>query len=85
QVRGKGDGSSRETPVGIVPTPQAIGADDIGMPSHRAETLLSVDREAWLPETEDHARFLEQFGDRLPPEIRRQERALVQRLSAVYA
>ncbi|MBM2810117.1 MAG: Phosphoenolpyruvate carboxykinase [Chloroflexi bacterium] len=82
RVHGK-DSGSRVTPVGIVPTPEAIGAGELGLSDRDAELLLSVDREAWLAEAADHAAFLEQFGNRLPPEIREQHRSLTERLSGV--
>jgi GTP-dependent phosphoenolpyruvate carboxykinase len=45
--------------------------------------LLAIDREDWLREAEDQAEFLAKFGDRLPPEIRKQHEALKGRLSPV--
>jgi len=79
QVTGKPT-ASRETPVGIVPAPSAIGAQELGLSAEQAELLLSVDREAWAREVEDHAAFLDTFGDRLPAAIREQHRALSTRL-----
>jgi phosphoenolpyruvate carboxykinase (GTP) len=84
QVRSRnGMVEGRETPVGVVPTAQAIGAGDLGLSASDAETLLGVDREEWQREAEDQREFLQKFGDRLPPEIRRQHQALVERLSPV--
>lgn len=82
RVRGKPDGHSRETPIGIVPTPEAIGASEIDLSREQAEALLTVDRDVWLRETEDSASFLAQFGDRIRPEIGQQHEALVSRLGA---
>jgi phosphoenolpyruvate carboxykinase (GTP) len=82
QVLGK-TGNSRETQVGIVPTPEAIGTAELGISPQDAEALLSIDREDWLREAEDQAEFLQKFGDRLPPEIRKQHEALKGRLSPV--
>src|SRR5919199_2485130 len=69
--------------VGIVPTPEAIGTAELGIAPQDAEALLSIDREDWLREAEDQAEFLQKFGDRLPPEIRKQHEALKGRLSPV--
>ncbi|MBV9545177.1 MAG: phosphoenolpyruvate carboxykinase (GTP), partial [Chloroflexi bacterium] len=74
---------SRETPIGIVPTPEAVGASDLGLSRQNAETLFAIDRDDWLREAEDQGEFLRKFGDRLPPAIRRQHQALQQRLSPV--
>ena len=81
RVKGQ-DSGSRETPIGIVPTADAIGASEIGLMPKQVDALLSVDRDAWIDEAEDYARYLEQYGDRLPTEIRREQRALLQRLGA---
>jgi phosphoenolpyruvate carboxykinase (GTP) len=84
QVQGR-TSQSRETLVGIVPTPEAIGTAELGISPEDADTLLAIDREDWLREAEDQAEFLQKFGDRLPPEIRKQHEALQSRLSPVGA
>jgi phosphoenolpyruvate carboxykinase (GTP) len=76
---------ARETPAGIVPTAQAIGASDLGLSAHDADLLLSVNREEWLAEMTDQAEFLARFGNRLPPELQRQHRLLQSRLSGLVA
>ena len=72
---------ARETPIGLVPTPEAIGTRDLGLSAADAETLFAVDRDDWLREAEDQEAFLQKFGDRLPPAIRKQHQALQNRLS----
>jgi phosphoenolpyruvate carboxykinase (GTP) len=79
------DAQSRETPIGIVPTPEAIGAGELGLTPQQTDALLSVDRDAWLEEAEEYGQYLKQFGDRLPAELRQQQQALLQRLSSVRA
>ncbi len=84
QVRSRnGAGDGRETPVGIVPTPEAIGTSELGLSTRDAEALFAVDRDDWLREAEDQHAFLHKFGDRLPPALRRQHQALQDRLSPV--
>jgi len=80
QVTGNGAGQSRETPVGIVPEPSAIGAQELGLTAEQVDRLLSVDRGDWAREAEDHAAYLETFGSHLPEELREQNRALKARL-----
>ena len=75
--------SSRETAVGIVPTPEAIGTRDLGLSADAADSLFAIDRDDWLRETEDQAAFLDKFGDRLPTSIREQHKALQHRLTPV--
>jgi phosphoenolpyruvate carboxykinase (GTP) len=84
QVRaGNGSSDARETPIGLVPTPEAIGTRDLGLSAADAEALFAIDRDDWLREAEDQDVFLQSFGDRLPPAIREQHRALQHRLSPV--
>jgi phosphoenolpyruvate carboxykinase (GTP) len=82
QVMGK-TGNSRETQVGIVPTAEAIGAAELGIRPRDVDCLLAIDRDDWLREADDQAEFLQKFGDRLPPELRKQHEALHSRLSPV--
>ncbi|MBI4493376.1 MAG: phosphoenolpyruvate carboxykinase (GTP) [Chloroflexi bacterium] len=79
-VRARAGSQSRETPIGLVPTVEAIGAEEVGISRQQAELLLSVDRDEWIREAEDQTAHLEQFGDHLPPEIRAEHRALLNRL-----
>ncbi|MCA1645173.1 MAG: phosphoenolpyruvate carboxykinase (GTP) [Chloroflexi bacterium] len=84
QVRSRnGSMDSRETAVGIVPTPEAIGTSDLGLSTTDADVLFTVDRDDWRREAEDQHAFLQKFGDRLPEAIRAQHQALQHRLSPV--
>jgi phosphoenolpyruvate carboxykinase (GTP) len=85
QVKGSRNGTvtARETRVGLVPTPEALGTGDLGLSASQAETLFAVDRDDWLREVEDQGEFLKKFGDRLPDAIRKQHQALQSRLSPV--
>ena len=75
--------NARETAVGLVPTPEALGTKDLGLSDRDAETLFEIDREDWLREVEDQGEFLKKFGKRLPEPIRKQHQALQSRLTPV--
>ena len=79
-VRGEAAESVRETPIGLMPTPEALGARDLGLSDSQIKLLLEVDRDAWTKEADDHAEFFARFGERLPPEMRAENEALKQRL-----
>jgi len=85
QVKGSRNGTvtARETRVGLVPTPEALGTSELGLSTSQAETLFEIDREDWLREVEDQGEFLRKFGNRLPDAIRQQHQALQSRLSPV--
>jgi phosphoenolpyruvate carboxykinase (GTP) len=78
-----GDQDARETPVGIVPTAAAIGADELGLSARDVRTLTEVDRDDWTREADDQADFLARFGDRLPGAIREEHEKLLERLAPV--
>jgi phosphoenolpyruvate carboxykinase (GTP) len=80
QVKGVAGANSRETPIGIMPTAEAIGARELGLSDRQTDMLLAVDRDHWLREAQDQEQFLKEFGDRLPSEIRQELDALKQRL-----
>ena len=80
RVRGKAEGQSRETAIGVVPTADAVGAYEAGLTPEQADRLLSVDHDEWWREAEDDAQYLATFGDRVPPELLEEQRALVNRL-----
>jgi phosphoenolpyruvate carboxykinase (GTP) len=79
-VRGEAGDSVRETPIGLMPTAEAIGASELGLTAEQAETLLSVDRDEWRREADDQEKFLNGFGDRLPAEMREELATLRARL-----
>jgi phosphoenolpyruvate carboxykinase (GTP) len=76
----EGEGEVRETPFGLVPTPDALPLEGLDIDRGTLEELLTVDPEqlrAQLPQIEEH---LDRFGDRLPAEVRSQLEALKSRL-----
>jgi phosphoenolpyruvate carboxykinase (GTP) len=79
--REHGQGDAVETPIGLVPAPHAIPTDGLDLPAHAMEQLLSVDRDEWLAERAEQAKFFDQFGDRLPGALREELDDLGHRLS----
>jgi phosphoenolpyruvate carboxykinase (GTP) len=75
-----GAADARETPIGLVPTADAIDTDGLEITAEARDELLTVDPSAvrdQLPQLEEH---LAQFGDSLPAELRSQFEALRERL-----
>jgi phosphoenolpyruvate carboxykinase (GTP) len=73
---------AREEPIGYVPTPSSLDLDGLHLPAGALDQLLSVDRAAWLSESTDQGRFLSQFADHLPEEIRHEQESLGKRLTS---
>ena len=69
-----------ESPLGLLPTPDALDTEGLDLSDDTLQRLLAVDSDAVrdsLPQFEQH---LERFGDRLPQEMRDQLEALKGRL-----
>lgn len=65
-----GKGKAVETPIGYLPTVDAIDTEGLKLAPSAMEELLSFDRAGWLNGTKDMEEFYVQFGPRLPQEIR---------------
>ncbi len=75
-----GKGKAVETPIGLVPTPDALNLEGLDLPKATLETLLSVNREEWADEVPEIRAFFERFGARLPEAMTRSLDGLAQRL-----
>ncbi|NLE10447.1 MAG: phosphoenolpyruvate carboxykinase (GTP) [Actinobacteria bacterium] len=78
--RVEGGGQAVETPIGAMPTPEAIDLSGIDVPAEDLKTLLAVDVEAWKAEAANLSEYYDGFGERLPAALRDQLRALQDRL-----
>jgi phosphoenolpyruvate carboxykinase (GTP) len=76
-----GEGDAQMTPIGNVPTPQAINTDGLDVPKEDLVELLDVNIEDWrteLPSIEEHFAFL---GERVPKALHDELNALRERLA----
>lgn len=78
RVRGRVKGV--ESPIGILPSPDDLDLNGLSLSPTTINELLSVDRSAWLEEAKEIRKFFEQFGERLPSELWRQQSLLEERL-----
>jgi phosphoenolpyruvate carboxykinase (GTP) len=69
--RVKGQAGATETPVGLVPRPDALNVDGLPLSRGEVDALLRVDREEWAAEVPEIKGFFDRFGPRLPPELAR--------------
>ncbi|MBP7585428.1 MAG: phosphoenolpyruvate carboxykinase (GTP) [Spirochaetes bacterium] len=76
-----GTGKAVETELGFMPTPDAIDITGLsGVSDADMKELLAVDRQAWLHEAGLVREHFDNFGDRLPRELRVELEALEKRL-----
>jgi phosphoenolpyruvate carboxykinase (GTP) len=78
RLEGRADGIT--TPIGVLPTRQALDTDGLDLSDSDLEYLLTVDRDAWREEAALVPEHLNTFGDHMPEELWDQYRALVRRL-----
>jgi phosphoenolpyruvate carboxykinase (GTP) len=69
-----------DTPIGRLPTAEALDLDGLALTDADLELLLTVDPDVWLEEASLIAADYAKYGDRLPAELRAQHKALVDRL-----
>jgi phosphoenolpyruvate carboxykinase (GTP) len=81
--RVEGKGKAMETPIGFVPTEDALTLDGLNISRDTMRALLNVDPGDYAADLEDVKKFFDQFGDHLPPEMRAEHEALAQRLQRV--
>ncbi|MGE5549271.1 MAG: phosphoenolpyruvate carboxykinase (GTP) [Bacteroidota bacterium] len=72
-------GKAAETPIGYVPTEDALDLRGLSLSKDEVRSLLDVDREAWLEDLANQEEFFAKF-DRLPGEIKEEMAALKKRL-----
>jgi len=67
------------TPIGYVPTPRSLDLTGLKLPNGSIKELLAIDKGAWAKELDDHEKWFEQFGNRLPDEMWSELKALRER------
>ena len=83
--RCQGKADAVETPIGNMPTTQALDLTGLDISDSDLEQLLSVDVDGWLAEMPDVEAHFAKFGDRLPQGLRDELDALKARLESVKA
>ncbi len=61
-----GQAAAVETPIGHVPTPEALDTEGLDMTAEELEQALTVDTEEWKAEIPQIHEWFEKFGDNLP-------------------
>ena len=69
-----GRAGARETAIGFLPEPRDLDMQGLEIGPTALKQLLDVDPAAWRAEMDDIARYLGEFGDRLPPALTEQQR-----------
>jgi phosphoenolpyruvate carboxykinase (GTP) len=75
-----GLGKGKETPIGIVPTPDAIDQTGLSMSSEAIDTLVAVEPGDWAEASVDQAAFFKSLGPRVPREMFEEQKRLADAL-----
>jgi phosphoenolpyruvate carboxykinase (GTP) len=77
-----GDADAAETPIGLVPTEDAIDTEGLELPPGAMAQLLRVDSDEWRAQLPQIRQHFAQFGDDLPSQLREQLERLQSGLGA---
>jgi phosphoenolpyruvate carboxykinase (GTP) len=77
--RVSGEGKAVKTPIGYMPTKDAINVNGLDVSEANMEELLKVDKEGWIKEIESIKKYYATYGERLPKELAEQLKALEKR------
>ena len=80
--RSEGKGEAIKTPIGYLPTPDAIDVSGLDISEDDMKELLYVNKEEWLAEVESIKKHYENYGEKIPKELIKQLNALEERLKA---
>ncbi len=80
--RTSGAGEAVKTPIGFMPTEDAIDVTGLDVSSQDMEELLKVNKEEWLAEVASIREHYASYGEKLPAELTAQLEALEKRLQA---
>ncbi len=79
--RANGNAAAVESPFGLMPKRDDLTWDGIQYDVNKFYELMQVEREAAKAEAEDQTSHFSKFGDKLPPEMEKQRKALLDRLA----
>jgi phosphoenolpyruvate carboxykinase (GTP) len=78
----EGTGSALESPIGFLPSPNALDLNGLNLDPDDVRELLGVDKQGWLNEVDDVEKNYARFGSHLPPELADQLTELRKRLQS---
>jgi phosphoenolpyruvate carboxykinase (GTP) len=71
-----------ETPIGFLPSVNALDTAGLNISGNNLSALLTVDRTQWQGEADNLKNYYKIFGDRFPAELNDELNALEKRLTA---
>jgi phosphoenolpyruvate carboxykinase (GTP) len=71
-----GTGKGKETPIGIVPTPEAIDRTGLNLSDEALKKLTTVESGDWCEASADQDTFFKSLGARVPKEMFEEQKRL---------
>jgi len=81
--RAEGHGKAKETPIGFLPTADALNLNGLDLGAGQIQELLSVNSNEWEAEIQNQKEFFDKVGSRLPKELLQEQASLRSRLKAL--
>jgi len=78
--RCKGQAGARETVIGLLPNPADLDTQGLQISPAALEELLNVNPRLWQEEFTGIGKYLDQFGDRVPPPLKTELKSALQRV-----
>jgi phosphoenolpyruvate carboxykinase (GTP) len=78
RIKGKAD--AIKTPIGYIPSPNAIDTGGLSLVDGAMDELLRVDKEGWLEELKSTEAYFRTFGDKFPKALWKEYKELTERL-----
>jgi phosphoenolpyruvate carboxykinase (GTP) len=79
--RCEGKASAVETPIGYLPRAEDLDVRGLNIDSTTLQTLLSIDPTAWRQEIESIGKYLDEYKERVPDALRKQQKDVTQKLA----
>jgi phosphoenolpyruvate carboxykinase (GTP) len=76
-----GRGQGRETPIGIVPTPDALDLSGLNISDQALEELMMVEPHEWTDASVDQATYFASLGPRVPREMMEEQERMAEALA----
>ena len=75
-----GKGKAVDTPMGLTPTPDDINSSGLNLAPEKIGQVFEVRAEDWADDLKNQREFFDRIGNRLPPELRKEQDDFARRL-----
>jgi phosphoenolpyruvate carboxykinase (GTP) len=80
--RCEGKGDAVRTPLGYLPTPDAINTEGTGLTTETMRELLSIEAPAWKAEMTGIKEYFDKFGARMPADLMTEHKRILNELNS---